>query len=234
MFIVFGCHGTWVFPIVRRACVDDTFGKVGIMIRTFPWLVLSTSLLLLPAPANSQIDVSSVTARLGVIRTLQIETDDGGHMWSFYPELQAGGVFFTASVSWGLSWGYWTDGLDHGFDWADHVTYSQKGHVFVLRVGFDPQKVAPHWPIPVKIFGGAAEHIIVDRYVAGTDLTGRHGTGATHNTTTLCGGLSFDSSISSRLQLEAEVEQFFPIGSEAYDYAQEDRRNFKLGIVVGI
>src|SRR5512146_2985313 len=116
--------------LVLALFLDSKYRQVDSMKRKFPWFVLSASLLLLPASAAAQVNVSSVTARLGVIRTLQIGTDDGGHMWAIYPELQVGGVFFTPSMSWGLSWGYWTDGLDHGFDWVDHVTYSQKGHIF--------------------------------------------------------------------------------------------------------
>ncbi len=193
--------------------------------------LIGVLILVLPVTGNAQVDVSSLTVRLGTIRTLQIETDDGRHMWALYPELQVGGMFFTTSVSWGLSWGYWTDGLDHTIDWADHVTMSQKGHIFGLRAAFEPEKVAPHWPIPLKIFAGVAEHIIFDQYIGGSSYTGGHLPDSTYYTTTLCGGLSLAFSVSSKLQLEAEAEQFFPISSSAYHYAQDDRRNFKLGVV---
>lgn len=199
------------------------------------WFVLSAPLLLLPPAATSQIDVSSVTARLGVIRTLQDETYEAGHLWSLYPELQLGGLFFTKSLTWGVSWGYWTDGLNHEFDnVVDHATFSQKGHIFTLRLAFEPEKVAPHWPIPLKLFAGAAKHIIFSRHIGGTDFTGRHGPDSTYYPTTLYGGLSLAFPFSSKFQFEAEVAQFVPIGDDAFHGAQEDRRDFKLGIVVSI
>jgi hypothetical protein len=63
-----------------------------------PWFVLSVSLLLLPAAADSQVDFSSVTVRLGMIRTLQGEIGEEDHLWSLSLELQIGGQLFTPSL----------------------------------------------------------------------------------------------------------------------------------------
>lgn len=205
------------------------------MKRKFPWLVLSASLVLLPASAAAQVNVSSVTARLGVIRTLQDEIGGGGHQWSLYPELQLGGQFLTPSLSWGVSWGYWADGVDQTVDnVVDMATYSQRGHIFILRAAFEPQKAAPHWPIPLEIFAGVAKHIIFSRHIGGSDYTGGHIEDATYHSTTPYGGLSLAFPLSAKLQIEAEAAQFFPFKGDAFYDLQKNRRDFKLGIVVNI
>jgi hypothetical protein len=181
--------------------------------------------------AQAQVNLSSVTVRLGAIRTLQTKTDDGGHLWALYPELQVGGVLFTPSVSWGLSWGYWDDGLNQAINWMDYTTMSQNGHIIALRAAFEPQKADSHAPIPLKIFAGLAEHIIFDHYIGGAGVNGAHLPDSTYYSTTLCAGLSLAFPLSSLLQLEAEAEQFFPFTSGRYGDAEKGRRNFKLGVV---
>ena len=56
-----------------------------------------------------QVDVSVISARAGAIRSESI-TSHGNYLWSFYPEIEVGGRLFAQYLSWGISWGYWTDG----------------------------------------------------------------------------------------------------------------------------
>src|SRR5512140_1330059 len=113
--------------------------------------------------APAQIDVSTASARAGVIRTLNPSHQSlSESRWTIYPEVEIGGKFFTPSVSWGLSWGYWHDG---GSDDAD---YADRSHIIGVRFSFLPQVLAPRLLIPLKLSAGIAEHFIYREYV------GRH------------------------------------------------------------
>ena len=185
--------------------------------------------------ASSQIDVSIITARAGFIRTLQTnEPAYSGHIWAFYPEIQVGGRLFKPWLNWGLSWGYWTDGIDCAVPIADNLTFAQTGHIIVLRAGFEPQEADSHWPLPLNIFGGIAEHFQSNTYVGGTGLSGNRGINSSLRVTTLYGGLTVMIPLYQMLHFEAEVAQFIPLGSGDANAGQINRRDFKIGVAMEI
>ncbi len=198
--------------------------RCSISLATIVFLLVGTG----SSPA--QIDLSTVLARAGVIRTL-----DPSHQslsesrWTFYPEVEIGGRFFASSLSWGVSWGYWDD------DGDNYSNYADKSHIVAVRLSFLPQVLAPHWLIPLKLSGGVAEHFIYrDRVgiwmeTASSPVPWRQ-EGAFQSTTLFAGlGLSFN--LSSTLRLEAEAVEHFPVSDQPpIDYEQEYRLAFTLGV----
>lgn len=191
------------------------------------------SILLYCPPAPSQIDVSSATAKTGLTRTLW--TDAGfysGHLWRFYPELEIGGHFFVPYLTWGVSWSYWSDGIDQVLPVMDMVTYSFRSHVVAVRVGFQPQRLDREWTIPVTIFVGAAEHFIRQKYIGGLGYSGEGGEDSNKKSMTAIVGLGYSIHIVSCVSLLAEGLQFIPLGDDEIDRMQKNRRSFSLGVAV--
>ncbi len=191
------------------------------------------SLLLWSSAGSAQVDVSTVSARIGTIRTLW---RDGppyeGHLWSLYPEVEIGGRFFARYLSWGASWGYWSDGISEPLPIKDIVTYSQTGHLLSIRIGFHPQLADEHWPIPVTVFGGFSHHIVKSKYISYMDFVGPRGLDSSENSTTAHVGLAVTVSIVDMFSLITEAQQFVPLGNSEIDQAQRDRRAFKIGVLV--
>jgi hypothetical protein len=206
---------------------------------------LATVFCISAAPA--QVDVSSISARVGTIRTLWRDNPVySEHLWSLYPELEIGGRFFKPYLSWGASWGYWSDGINEVLPVMDMVTYSQAGYILSLRIGFHPQLADEHWPIPVIVFGGLSHHLIKTTYIGGWDIGARRDQGSSDHyadaplglgvtvphdrVTTAHLGLGVTVPLVEMLSLEAEAQQFVPFGSSEGDKAQKDRRAFKVGL----
>jgi hypothetical protein len=194
---------------------------------------LASTVLFIPVSTIAQVDISSVTARAGVIRTQWNDASPfPDYLWSFYPELEIGGHFMEPYLTWGISWGYWSDGIDRALPVADMVTYSESGHLVAARIGFQPQVLDHHWPVPVKIFAGITGHFMKSKYVGGTDLTGRAGTNSTDQATTAFFGLGLSIPVVPHINLEAEALQFVPFGDRPIDHAQKNRRAFAIGAAV--
>lgn len=188
-------------------------------------------LLAVTSSARAQIDLSTISARAGVIRTLVPDySASPENRWSFYPEVEVGGDFFTPSLSWGVSWGYWSDSGD------DFANYNDQSYILGIGLSFRPQVLAPHWLIPFKLSGGIAEHFIsrarVDRYISGHVAQGPVRYDGTFHSMTLYAGLGLSFNLSPAMRLEAEAAQFIPVGEEnLIYYEQEDRRVITLGVV---
>ncbi len=196
-----------------------------------PLLLLTTLLCL--SQASSQVDVSTFSVRAGIIRTEWL--DNGladGHLWSFYPEVEVGGRFIMPFLSWGVSWGYWSDGINQALPYADFVTYSRQAHIVSGNIGLRIQSAAPHFPVPLEVFVGASQHFSKVSYIGGTDLAGRAGTGSTQQTTTGLVGVALSVPVIAPLELTAQVFQVIPLGSNALDHLQSGRRAFLLGFTV--
>ena len=195
--------------------------------------ILFSALLSLPITSFAQITLSTVTARAGIIRTQW--ADDpiySSHLWSFYPEIQAGGAFIVPYFSWGISWGYWTDGIDNTLPVMDMITFSQSGHIVAARIAFHPQILDNHVPMPITVFAGAAEHFTKSSYVGGTDFVGNRGQNSTEQSTTALVGLAVSYPVVSQFNIEAEALQYLPFGDSWIDKAQKNRRAFKFCLVV--
>ena len=192
------------------------------------FLAVVTVIILANSPATSQFSLSTLTVRGGILRTIQTE----GHRWTFYPEIQVGGRLITPWLDWGLSWGYWNDGVESVFPVADYVTYHQAGHIIIFRAGFLPQQALAHWPLPIKLFGGVAEHLQTSTYVGGSDMNGNGGVNSSTRATTLYAGVSFALPLWTALSLEAEAAQFIPVGWGESNTGQKERRDFKIGMML--
>lgn len=193
-------------------------------------------LLVVAASARAQVDVSILSVRAGVIRTLNPDHSSASESrWSLYPEVEMGGMFFTPSVSWGISWGYWYDGG------GDYTNYADRSHIISMRLSFLPQVLAPHWLIPLKLSGGIAEHFIHRENVGRTQWAETvcfpvpwRQEGA-FQSTTLYAGVGLSLSLSTSLRLEAEAAEHFPVSNQPpIDYEQKNRWVFTLGIAYSL
>jgi hypothetical protein len=191
--------------------------------------IILTSLLL-HFSAIAQVDLSSITLKVGSIRTL---LSDEGYQYALCPELQIGGSFLTKYFNWGIYWSYWDDGLDKVL-WKDAVIYSYSSHIVGLRMSFSPIKCIDNWYIPIDIFGGIAHHFIKRKYVGGIDWNGIVGTDYASGTTTGEVGLMAHVNITGLLSIVAEVQQYFPFGNNDFDRLQKDRRAYKIGLSYSI
>ena len=193
-------------------------------------VVVLFALLFIPITALPQVDISSLTVRMGATRTLWPDISPySGHMWSFYPELEIGGRFIVPCLSWGASWGYWSDGIDEAYPAMDMTTYSSSSHIVAARIGFQPQRLDSHWPIPVMIFTGVAQHFIEQKYIGGG---GEGRKDISEKSTTAFAGLGFSIPVGTYLSIKAEALQFIPVGDSRIDYLQKNRRTFTLGVSV--
>jgi hypothetical protein len=189
--------------------------------------------------APGQVDVSTISARIGTIRTLwRDNTTYEAYLWTVYPELEIGGRLFMRYLSWGASWGYWSDGIDKVLPVVDMATYSQASHILGLRIGFHPQLADEHWPIPLVVFGGLSHHMIKTRYIGGGDFpikTTYAGefkpyTINDDHSTTIHLGLGVTIPMVGIFSLDAEAQQFIPFGSSESEQTQKNRRAFKIGL----
>jgi hypothetical protein len=195
--------------------------------------LLSCAFLSIPMTTFAQITFSTVTARVGVIRT---EWPDGpiysSHLWSFYPELEAGGTFLLPSLSWGLSWGYWTDGIDQPLPVADFVTYSQSSHIIATRIGFRPDLAGNRMPVPLTLFVGVSEHITKLSYVGGTGFDGNRGQTFSEHSAAGFVGLALSYPLFAAIDVQLEGLQYISFGRSWLDRAQKYRQAFKFGLAM--
>ena len=177
-----------------------------------------------------QVDVSVISARAGAIRSESI-TSHGNYLWSFYPEIEVGGRLFAQYLSWGISWGYWTDGPVEVEPAVDFVQYSGHGHILSGRVGIRIQSIATHFPIPLTISAGVA-HIFSESAYVGEGPPWIGLARYTEQTTVGLLGLAVPVPVSSKMEVTAQVVQFLPFGGKRIDNAQTNRRAFTLGLTM--
>jgi len=203
------------------------------MKRSAVFSIVLCSYLAAPAGTFAQITLSSVTAQAGIIRT-QWANDPiySNYLWSFYPEIQAGGTFIVPYLSWGLSWGYWADGIDHTLPVMDMITYSQSAHIVAARIGFNPVVCYDHLPLTITLFVGAAEHFSKLSYIGGSSFAGNRGQNSTEQFTTGLAGLGLSYPVGSRFRLQLEGLQYIPFDDRWHDNAQKNRQAFKFGFAV--
>jgi hypothetical protein len=198
----------------------------------FPMRILYVSLFVLVAgpSALAQVNLDHVSVRAGVIADPWSPTS--GHQWRFYPEVELGGKFILPYFNWGLSWGYWSQGITQILPIKDNPTYSQEAHILAARVAFNPQALDNHFPIPIDLFGGVAVHLSRTTYIGGTDMSGNRGESSTSQSTTGIIGVRLTFSVISPFSLDGEVMQFIPFANPGN--MQKGRRELKLGIMATI
>jgi hypothetical protein len=176
----------------------------------------------------SQIDASFATVRAGAIRSQSINSHHS-YLWSFYPEIEVGGKLFTEYLTWGVTWGYWTDGKMEAEYVPDFFQYSGRGHVVSARANIKIQSVAAHFPIPLVVSAGAAHIFSESEYVGeGAPWIGR--ARYTEETTVGLIGLAVVVRVWSTTEVSAQAIQFLPFGEKRVDWPQENRRAFTLGL----
>ena len=178
----------------------------------------------------SQVDVSFATVRAGAIRSESINPHHN-YLWSFYPEIEVGGRLFTEYLSWGVSWGYWTDGKVETEYVPDFVQYSGRGHVLSARASIRIQSVAAHFPIPFVVSAGAA-HIFSESEYVGEGAPWIGSARYTEQTTLGLIGLAVAVRVSSKTEASAQATQFLPFGEKRVDWPQVNRRAFTLGLTL--
>ena len=143
--------------------------------------------------------------------------------------MEGGGKFILPYFNRGLSWGYWSEGITQILLYADYVTYSREAHILAARFAFKPQVLDNHFPVPIDLFMGVAEHLSRITYIGGIGLSGNRGESSTSHSTTAIFGLRLTFSVVSPFSMDAEALQFIPFSNS--DSIQEGRREFKLGIL---
>jgi hypothetical protein len=113
----------------------------------------------------------------------------------------------------------------------DMVTYSLSSHIVALRIGFHPQVLDDHVPIPIVVFAGAAEHFIKAERIGGTASRGNRR--PRDQSLTPFVGVGVSIWVLPYLNLEVEGQQFIPFGSSEISRAQKNRRTFSIGLGVG-
>ena len=210
-----------VFPSPRRDCQKKC-----------PMRILYVSLFLLVAgpPALAQVNLDHVSVRAGIINDPW--SPSGQDQSRFFPEVEAGGRFILPYINWGLSWGYWSEGITQTLPFPDYITYSQEAHILGARFAFYPQMLDNHFPIPIDVFGGVAVHLSRTTYIGGTGMSGNRGESSTSQSTTGIIGVRLTFSVISPFSLDGEVLQFIPFANPGD--MQKGRREFKLGILAAI
>jgi hypothetical protein len=194
---------------------------------------IAAALLLVSPAVQAQLKNFSVSARAGMIRTLWTQMGETSvPLWAFYPEIRIGGIFFVPYLSWGVSWGYWSDGIEKALPVMDMATYSQSSHVAAVRIGFHPRILDSRVPIPISVFAGAAEHFVTYEYIGGTSLTGEGGRNSADQSFSVFFGAGFSFPVLSIMKLEAEAQQFIPFGSGEMNQAYKNRRVVTIGFSV--
>jgi hypothetical protein len=184
------------------------------------------ALFLFNLSSNAQIDISSVSIKLGSIRSLS--------GYAYYksvlnPELQIGGVFISKYFGWSVYWSYWDDGSFENI-LSEGPIFSFSGHIVGLRMSFSLTHIDDNWIIPIEIFAGVAEHFIKAREIYPIYYSIRIGSDYSKTATTCELGLSLPINIIGSWSILAEAQQYFPLGSSVSDKMQRDRRAYKVGL----
>jgi hypothetical protein len=182
------------------------------------------ALLIFDLSANAQLDISSISLKIGKIGTFQID-DSYGH--ALNPEIQVGGKFFSKYFNWGIYWSYWNDGVNEML-WFDSPIYNYSSHILGCRMILPLKNVDDKFMIPIEIYAGVAEHFIEAKCIS-------KGWGATEGDyskaiTTGDLGLSLPINIIGPWNILAEAQVFLPFDRNKDDQMKQDRLSFKIGV----
>ncbi len=175
----------------------------------------------------SQITFNSILTDIGVIRTTHSEREMGPS-YAFYPELQAGGDFFSRNVRWAAYWGYWWDGMTEPRPWPDFVTYSYRSHILGLRLAY----YQPGSPLPVGVFAGVAHHFASAEYIGGAGLDGQRGSDFTLDFNSFEVGLTVELALAGPFSLSGKFEELILIGREEDESSPWSRQAYQIGLGV--
>lgn len=158
---------------------------------------------------SAQPDISRATVSFGRIKNYQ--SDFGSDKeYAFYPEIALGGKLADSFLEWEIFGSYWTDGISEVFSVMDAATYSYSSAVFGARSNVMIFDLLKNFPLPVYGTAGISFHKIYEKYIGGSDLTGRHRADNSINQFTYDFGLGFDFELSRDLRLRIDAIIFTP------------------------
>lgn len=188
--------------------------------------------LLITVTVYCQIDVSTLSASVGVIRNLQ--PYDLYNYYSFYPEIEVGGNLLNSQASWHLFLNYFDDNVTEIKPVRDlGIFYSYKVIGIGSQVGvtiIDTSTI--NFPLKISILGGASvnflkgRNIIDDPYL--NPLNEKEIYDHIYN---LDIGLRANYSFTEILDLVVEYKQLLTLDDKTTSYTK-NRSSFKIGIVM--
>jgi hypothetical protein len=186
--------------------------------------IIIVAILIFDLSANAQLNISSVSLKIGSINTFQT---DAPYASALNPEIQVGGKFLSKYFNWGIYWSYWNDGVNEML-WFDSPVYNYSSHILGCRMSLPLNNVDDNWIIRIEIFAGVAEHFINARCIS-------QGWGATEGDyskaiTTGDLGLSLPINIIGPWNILAEAQVFLPFDRNKDDLMIQDRLSFKIGV----
>ena len=187
-------------------------------------ILVIVALLIFNLPANAQIDISSISVKIGSIGTFQTYTP---YASALNPEIEVGGMFLSKYLNWGIYWSYWNDGVNEIL-WLDSPVYNYSSHILGCHISFSLTHLDDNWVIPIEIFAGASEHFIKARCLS-------KGWGETEGDfskaiTTGDLGLSLPINIIGPWNILAEAQMFLPFDRNKNDQLKQDRLALKIAI----
>ncbi len=187
-------------------------------------LFMIVTLLFFDLSANAQVDISSISVKIGSISTFQT---DAPYASALNPEIEFGGLFLTKYFNWGIYWSYWDDGVNKIL-WLDSPVYNYSSHILGCRISVSLTHIDDSWIIPIEIFAGMAEHLIKARCVS--KRWGVTEGDFSKAITTGDLGLSLPINIIGPWNILAEAQMFFPFDRNKNDQLKQDRLALKIGV----
>ncbi len=158
---------------------------------------------------SAQINISKISADLGLIRNMQYPTSNEVSSYTLYPELHIGGSIIGKFLEWDVYWGYWNDGVKEPFNIRDAWTFSYSSNLIGTRIYFYPQDAFDDIVFPFKLAAGLSYHFVNMHYVGGTDYVGNIGKDSSIRFLTLDIGLGLDFNIIEKISLGIEGNLYF-------------------------
>jgi hypothetical protein len=187
-------------------------------------IMVSVTLLIFNLSVNAQIDISSISVKIGSIGTFQTDVP---YASALNPEIEVGGLFLTKYFNWGLCWSYWDDGLNE-IPWTDSPVYNYSSHILGCRLSLSLTHIDDNWIIPIHVFAGIAEHFVKTRCLS----AGWGGTDGDYSRsiTTAELGLSLPINIVGAWNILAEAQIFLPFNRSEQDQMKRNRMALKIGL----
>lgn len=188
--------------------------------------------LLLTITVYCQIDVSTLSASVGVIRNLQ--PYDLYSYYSLYPEIEVGGNLLNSQTSWYLYLNYFDDNVTEIKPVRDlGIFYSYKVIGIGAQVGvtiIDSSTI--NFPLKISILGGASVNIIKGRnIIENLYLNPSNKKEIYDHIYNLDIGLRTNYSFTKTLDLVAEYTQIIMLNDKTNTYSKY-RNAFKLGFLM--
>lgn len=193
------------------------------------FFVLLAFFTLLSCPLRAQVTISKVSIDAGIMNNPQLGMGSVPR-FAFYPEAGLGGLLYVNYIEWGVSLGYWGDGVNTPSKIMDQVTYSFNSLILKSDLRFFPANAFEHFRIPVHLITGLSIHGLTREYIGGEDFSGSHLPSQSYNILAFDLGLGLNMKISSIMRLRAESEFYIPLSRSHTFFDHSSSSSMKLGI----